>query len=467
MKKLTFNSTFEHKSPGYAPYQIEVEKVITLYGREFEKMRDCPINDNPYIIEHSDFMYMDRDTAHCLLFLDANGNDGILVEAEGADYARKSQFIPNARAIIEQNDLTDSERKLHAELKAMADRIAELAHTGQETFIYEDVESDTNLQELMIQAVAEMLDRRADIAQAKAHFLGIWGQPDFSVIAKPTMEMKFYRPLVIRAEPQYDEDEDFNYDDYEVIPSSCAGGCEDEINAAIEKYFEPNEKYRGLMVYYDEDSLVNEKVVSAFPSVEVRNGELVGVLTCQITEALTDSEMDEFKRQWEGQCSDGWGEGFEQREIKTDAFGTIYVSFWNSSDSWHIEAEMTDTTDTADIEEEESLDMGGISMYRGDYMRGFPSEKEVERLRHMYPTGTRIVVNSMDDPYHPIAPGTKGTVKFVDDAGTIHCTFDNGCSFGVIPGEDGFHKIGMEYEPTQEQIDDEDMDETENMDMTM
>lgn len=100
-------------------------------------------------------------------------------------------------------------------------------------------------------------------------------------------------------------------------------------------------------------------------------------------------------------------------------------------------------------------------------MRGFPSEKEVERLRHMYPTGTRIVVDSMDDPYHPIAPGTKGTVKFVDDAGTIHCTFDNGCSLGVIPGEDGFHKIGMEYEPTQEQIDDEDMDETENMDMTM
>lgn len=40
---------------------------------------------------------------------------------------------------------------------------------------------------------------------------------------------------MIQAEPQYDEDEDFN-DDYEVIPSSCACGCEDEINAAIQKY---------------------------------------------------------------------------------------------------------------------------------------------------------------------------------------------------------------------------------------
>ena len=53
---------------------------------------------------------------------------------------------------------------------------------------------------------------------------------------------------------------------------------------------------------------------------------------------------------------------FEQKEIRTDALGTIYVSFWNSSDSWQIEAEMTDTRDTADIEEEEALDMGGISM---------------------------------------------------------------------------------------------------------
>ncbi len=43
MKKLKFNSTLEHKSPGYAPYQIEVEMVIVLYGREFEKMKDFPI----------------------------------------------------------------------------------------------------------------------------------------------------------------------------------------------------------------------------------------------------------------------------------------------------------------------------------------------------------------------------------------------------------------------------------------
>ena len=52
---------------------------------------------------------------------------------------------------------------------------------------------------------------------------------------------------------------------------------------------------------------------------------------------------------------DGWGEGYEQQEIKNDEFGTIYVSFWNPSDSWQIEVEMSDETN--DIEEEESFDM--------------------------------------------------------------------------------------------------------------
>ena len=358
MKKITFNAPLNHKAYSYEPMQIEVEKVVILYGKSFGQMRDHPLEDAPEIIANRDLMYREGNTAHCILFLDGKGSDGILVEAEGADYALKSQFISNARAIIETNDITAGERQLHAELKGMANRIAELAHMGENTFSFDEMLGDGNMKAMMIQAVAEMLDRRDDLAEVRDNYLGITGQPDLTVIAKPTQEMKLYCPLVIQAEPQYDEDEDFN-DDYEVIPSSCACGCEDEINAAIQNYVEPEEMYRGLMAYYDEDSPLYEKVVSAVPSVEVRNRELVGVLTCRLTEPLTDSEMAEFQEYWGGQCSDGWGEGFEQREINTDAFGMIYVSFWNSSDSWQIEAEMTDT---ADIEEEESLDMGGISM---------------------------------------------------------------------------------------------------------
>ncbi|MDD6058880.1 MAG: DUF6329 domain-containing protein [Ruminococcus sp.] len=250
MKKITFNALLNHMAHNYKPMQIEVEKVIPLYGKRIEQMRDHPLDDCPEIIENRELMYMEGNTAHCILFLDANGSDGILVEAEGVDYARKSQFIPNARAIIEANDITAGEHQLHAELKAMADRIAELAHTGQKHFVFEDILGDKDLRVLMIRTVAEMLGRREDLAEVRDHYLGITGQADFTVTAKPTQEMKLYCPLEIQAEPQiYETDWDAPYeDDLEVIPSSCAFGCEDEINTAIQKYSEPEEKHRGLMV---------------------------------------------------------------------------------------------------------------------------------------------------------------------------------------------------------------------------
>lgn len=69
--------------------------------------------------------------------------------------------------------------------------------------------------------------------------------------------------------------------------------------------------------------------------------------------------------------------------------------------------------------------------------------RQVERLRELYPPGTKIQCIKMDDPYHAIAPGSIGTVDYVDDAGTIHMSWENGSSLGLIPGEDCFKIIGQ------------------------
>lgn len=65
----------------------------------------------------------------------------------------------------------------------------------------------------------------------------------------------------------------------------------------------------------------------------------------------------------------------------------------------------------------------------------------VQRMKNTYVPGTRIELDCMGDDPRPIAPGTKGTVKLVDDIGTVHCIFDNGRCLGLIPGEDFFHAI--------------------------
>ena len=38
----------------------------------------------------------------------------------------------------------------------------------------------------------------------------------------------------------------------------------------------------------------------------------------------------------------------------------------------------------------------------------FPSRGQVEFTRSCYPAGTRIVLNSMNDPYAPVESGTRG-----------------------------------------------------------
>ena len=67
----------------------------------------------------------------------------------------------------------------------------------------------------------------------------------------------------------------------------------------------------------------------------------------------------------------------------------------------------------------------------------------VQRTKKQYPAGTRIELDFMGDDPRPIAPGTKGTVRIVDDMGTVHCDFDNGRRLGLIPGEDSFHIISQ------------------------
>lgn len=69
------------------------------------------------------------------------------------------------------------------------------------------------------------------------------------------------------------------------------------------------------------------------------------------------------------------------------------------------------------------------------------TEQKLNYIRNLYPEGTRIELISMDDPYSKLTPGCKGTVKYVDDMATIHVSWDNGSSLGVIYGVDEIRKI--------------------------
>ena len=141
------------------------------------------------------------------------------------------------------------------------------------------------------------------------------------------MQMKFYSPLAADFFPNEPDYEDEFYGEYEGYPQD--GHELLEYETAIRDAVENDTRDFGgdLMQYYHEDDSVRCKVVSAVPSVEICGNKLCGCLTVELKEPLLDDEQTVLCNYITGQYSDGWGEGFEQRDIRVDD-GTLAVHFW-------------------------------------------------------------------------------------------------------------------------------------------
>ena len=66
--------------------------------------------------------------------------------------------------------------------------------------------------------------------------------------------------------------------------------------------------------------------------------------------------------------------------------------------------------------------------------------RNIQFLKDLYPTGTRVKLVEMNDIQAPPI-WTLGTVMYVDDIGTIHIKWDNGSTLGAAYPEDRVTKI--------------------------
>nr|WP_308625378.1 hypothetical protein [uncultured Eisenbergiella sp.] len=147
--------------------------------------------------------------------------------------------------------------------------------------------------------------------------------------------MKLFSPLYA----QLNERNEWGDLDYDSVDMDSEELCayQDTILEAIEQENQYLDAARGLAVYMD-DALLKRKVHSMKPTVEEWDGRLWGVLEVQSYGPLSESELDEVMEEWSGQESDGWGENFEQREIRVDS-GELCISFWKSGNSFFIKTE--------------------------------------------------------------------------------------------------------------------------------
>ena len=162
------------------------------------------------------------------------------------------------------------------------------------------------------------------------------GEDSFTVLPPKLTTLKLYMPLTADL---YERNEYGEFDDSStLLEGRELRGYQDQITAALVKNRMPEEAERGIMHWYHKPDSINAKVYSAVFTVDSRGGELWGIAECRVAGELSDTEMDTLKEFITGQASDGWGEGFEQREISVDDGGELHVHLWNSGE-WSIQTE--------------------------------------------------------------------------------------------------------------------------------
>lgn len=175
------------------------------------------------------------------------------------------------------------------------------------------------------------------------------------IVEPENQTLKLYMPL--KGSTYYEEDTYGNMElldcEIQIYPEELVQ-YQDDILEAVANNSLPEEKARGLMKYYGNNDSVNAKVKRYNFSVENIRGKLMGVATLELNAPLDDKEMSKIKSEIEGQCSDGWGEGFEQREIKCDG-RDIYVRFWDSR-NWSLQT----AEELGIIDAKHELTMGGM-----------------------------------------------------------------------------------------------------------
>ncbi|MCM1167499.1 MAG: DUF6329 domain-containing protein [Lachnospiraceae bacterium] len=302
---LILNADMVCKADRFAPKKCVVEKVIEVSDSEFKKFIETPMERNYYLPQYKEIMGFYDDVYHGVLFVNKESGDGILVNSEGADYARYSQYIPNARTLVKANEQTAALDALKTRMDSCVDGwLDRNAKADKFDIPLTDLINDCDLAEMFVNYASERLigDPRIEDCELTHNSL--------QVTKRELVETRLYCPLNFVIESDEDGAEpckvdSANYIDYDY-----------EINAAIRDDLCRDEGAikRGLAAYFHDENLA-QKVLSAIPRAETRGGELYGVITVRSYGELNEVEMIDLVEDITGQLADGWGEGFEQRGI--------------------------------------------------------------------------------------------------------------------------------------------------------
>jgi hypothetical protein len=165
------------------------------------------------------------------------------------------------------------------------------------------------------------------------------------------IQIELMTPLTADFLPDEREDDDWGYDGQTGYPLDGADlvQYQDAIQEMADRENSigaENGEPCNLMQYFSGNPAISEKVMSAVVSVKESDGVLYGCTTLRMKDYLEADELKELCGYITGQYSDGWGEGFEQRDIRVDG-GILNVHFWQPHDSFRFQEAPVQDNQTA------------------------------------------------------------------------------------------------------------------------
>lgn len=166
---MRIRAEFNQKTCEIYTKECEIEKVIKLSQKEYQSFAQNMLQYFDFMKENENIMYVKDGIWHCLLVMGEESEDGVLVQSEGAGYARYSAYLPSAAVLLERRQVNTALKELEKVLSEAADAIVQegIRETGdgEYTALLEEVLEQTGLGDYLRGQLAGILKERQEVKE--------------------------------------------------------------------------------------------------------------------------------------------------------------------------------------------------------------------------------------------------------------------------------------------------------------
>ena len=167
---IKINAPLRSKMGSLEYDRCQVDITVTLAHSEFEYFRCHTLDFQEFIAESLRYLPITTDnTRHCIMVLDEEADDGILVDPQGYNYARYSAYIPNAKQLMQTQypSLDDFNERMRRAVDKYVGLAIENQENGKYSFDIEDVNSHYDCENFNSDLFVDMIGECAEFSDVE------------------------------------------------------------------------------------------------------------------------------------------------------------------------------------------------------------------------------------------------------------------------------------------------------------